>query len=385
MKIIAFFPGAYPNGFSPMSHRLHYYMKALKSKGVEVEIVIPCDKNHPSGVYEEIPYSFVGATSRNRFNGIKVANEYSMIFKSLAKKCDAIFTINMGNLFLKKISKAVHNSGGKLILEINENPYSILGSRSETRIGLKIKRFIFLNNTIKHVDGIIVISKALLNLVSIHKAAKTEVIQIPILTGYKEITRHRTYNNKPYILHAGALSEQKDGIKAMLKAFALAYKKLDGNLKLVFTNKIALPSLLKWIDRFLRKAELLDAVEFKGILPKEDLDELYDNCSLAIVNKPTNAQNDYNFPTKLTELLPRRIPIIMSKTGEINRFFQDKVNAFLVEPNNVEQIADRIIYIIKNHEEVDRITENGRILADDNFFYMNHADVLKLFFEKSIN
>ena len=54
MKIIAFYVGQYPEGFSPMSRRLHYYMKALHQKGVIVEIVMPSPHLKENGVYDGI-------------------------------------------------------------------------------------------------------------------------------------------------------------------------------------------------------------------------------------------------------------------------------------------------------------------------------------------
>lgn len=45
----------------------------------------------------------------------------------------------------------------------------------------------------------------------------------------------------PYLLHAGALSEQKDGIMAMLQGYAVARERLGGKLRFVFTYKVGFP------------------------------------------------------------------------------------------------------------------------------------------------
>ena len=382
MKIIAFFPGVYPNGFSAMSYRLHYYMKALQSKGVEVEIVMPADKDTISGIFEDIPYSFVKATKLTRFNRKLVTNEYASICGDLASRCDVLFTTYLGNNQLNKTANLVHKAGGKIAIEINENPHSIFASRLDTSLGLFIQRQKFLKSTLKNADGIITISQALTDLISAHKNPDAIVMKVPILTGSKELEREKTYTGIPYILHAGALSEQKDGVKAMLKAFALAHKTLDGNLKFIFTNKVGFPSLLKWIDKFIAEYKLENFVEFKGMVPLSELEKLYTNCALAIVNKPSNAQNDYNFPTKLTELLPREIPVIVSRTGELKKYFIDNENAYVVEADDVEQITDKIIYIQSHPEEVKRVTQNGKLLAEKEFYYLNHADQLYHFFEQ---
>lgn len=382
MKIIAFYPGEYPNGFAPMSYRLHYYLKALQSEGVEVEIVMPSEKEKESGVFEGVHYSFVLATKQTRFNKLKVANEYATICGSLAQKCDVLFTTSRENLFLNHIQKTVHENGGKIVVELNENPYSACARRTDTQLSLFIQRQYFLNKVLTKVDGIIVISQPLHDLVLKHKNNDAQVIKIPILTGYKEINRKNHEQTIPYILHAGALSETKDGVKAMIQAFALAHKKLNGKLKFVFTSKIGFPILLSWIDNFIKKNQLKDFIEFKGLVSKEKLDELYTNCALAIVNKPSNAQNDYNFPTKLTELLPREIPVIISNTGELKNYFRNNENAFIIEADNVPQIEEKIVYCITHPIETQQIAKKGKLISQQYFYYMNYTEQLFDFFKK---
>ena len=58
MKVIVFFVGEYPNGFSPMSRRLHYYMLNLHSEEIDVEVVMPSTVDRPNGVFEGIPYRY---------------------------------------------------------------------------------------------------------------------------------------------------------------------------------------------------------------------------------------------------------------------------------------------------------------------------------------
>lgn len=376
MKIIAFYPSVYPNGFSPMSYRLHYYMKALQSRGVEVEVVTVVENDEKNGIYDDIPFKQLKVSRRTRYNRHQTNKEYATICAKLAKECDVVFT----TIYSSSVLSSVHKNGAKIAIEINENPHSIFASRLDTNLGLFIQRQRFLKFTLKKVDGIITISELLTDLISKHKNNKAVVLKTPILTGTKELKREKKYTGIPFILHAGALSEQKDGVKAMFQAFAKAHKKLNGNLKFILTNKVGFPSLLKWIDRFIAENDLENFVEFKGMIPLEELNILYNDCALAIVNKPSNAQNDYNFPTKLTEILPREIPLIVSETGELAHFFVDGENGFVVEADNVDEIADKIIYIQTNPDEVKMVTCNGRFMAEKEFFYLNHADNLKDFF-----
>ena len=365
LKVTVFYVGKYPDGFSPMSYRLHNYFKALNLNAVQVEIIMPTNEPKKNGVFEGIPYSYILTKNRNAFNGYLIAKEYAKICGSISKKCDVLFTTVKNNLSLKFIIAAVHKNNGKIALEINENPYSFKARRLDIKPLRRFKRYYFLKYILPKTDGVIVISKKLEDLVKKYINQNTPLIKIPILSSAKEIKRNNSNTGMPYILHAGALSESKDGIKAMLEAFALANKKLNYKLKFVFTSKKALPNLNKWINRFVKQNNLKDFIEFKGIVPKQELDKLYDGTSLVIVNKPSNFQNDFNFPTKLTEILPREIPLIVSATGELKNYFKDCKNAFVVAPNNINQISKK-----------------GKLLAIDKFYFSNYSVQLYNFFKK---
>ena len=383
MKIKVFYSGVYPNGFAPMSYRLHYYMKALISKGVNVEIVMPTTQQKERGEFEGISYSFVKMIQETRFNKRHVSRQYAKICKNLSKQCDIIFAVSViSNYRIKLITKAVHKEGKIIVVELNENPYSIIGGRLDFQFIMKIKRKIFLKYRVPQFDGVIVISSPLLNLISLYKNKNAKIIRIPILSDVKknEIYHKKQGDSVPYILHAGSLTERKDGIIAVFKAFALAHNKLNGKIKFILTSKIALPSLWWKINSIIKNNNLQDSVEFKGIISKEELDKLRYGCTLSIVNKPLNSQNDYNFSTKLSELLVSEVPVIASKTGEMSKFFIDNENAYLVEANNVTEIACKIEQIIQNPDEAKRIAINGRILAEKEFYYLKHADSLYSFF-----
>jgi glycosyltransferase involved in cell wall biosynthesis len=380
MRVACFFTSDYPNGNSPMSYRLHCYMKSLKDKGVEVEIVMPSLKVKNDGIHDGINYSFVRIPYISKFQIIKKARTYANICESLSQKFDSIILTTRDIVLLTYILKSVKLTECKIILELNENPFVIRSNRYDNKVILYLKRKYYLNHIMKEVDGIITISQPLYDLANKYISSNGIVIKVPILSINKTIIRVSDTHNKPFILHAGALSEYKDGVKAMLKAFLIARKALNNNLDFVFTSKVGFPSLIKWIDNFIDTNKLSNGITFLGYVSREKLDSLYANCSLSIVNKPKNKQNSHNFPTKLTELLPRRIPLIISKTGEINNYFENKKNAFLVEPNNVNQIAESIIYLVSNPKEAKDIAEEGMLLSIRSFYYKNYITQLFDFF-----
>lgn len=385
MRVKCFYGGQYPNGFSPMSMRLHYYMKALAAEGVEVEVVVPAAKPMKAGIWEEIPYRYMQAPAPTRFNKKAVARAYASICGSLAGECDALLAVVPTHSARKRCADAVHKAGGRIVFELNENPGSIYSSRLDTPLSLKIERWNYLHRVLPRADGVIVISHPLEELVCRHKRHATRIVRIPILSGSDRVAERDAPappDGIPYLLHAGALSEQKDGIMAMLRGYVIARERLGGKLRFVFTYRVGFPKLLARIDRMIAENGLEQDVTFTGIVDRERLEELRRNCALCVVNKPSNAQNDYNFPTKLSELLPEGIPLVVSRTGEMARYFRDGENAWMVEANDAEQIADRIVRIIRHPEEAARVARGGQLLNREAFYYMNHARELAAFFRR---
>lgn len=385
MRVKCFYGGSYPNGFSPMSMRLHYYMKALSAEGILVEVMVPAAEPKPGGVWEGVPYRYVTAPTPTRFNRVAVANAYAAICGRLAGECEALLVVAQSHLALKRCADAVHRAGGRVVFELNENPGAIRASRLDTPLSLKLERWNYLHRILPRADGVIVISHPLEELVCRHKRHATRIVRIPILSGSDRVAERiapAPPDGIPYLLHAGALSEQKDGIMAMLRGYVIARERLGGKLRFVFTYKIGFPKLLARIDRLIAENGLEQDVTFTGIVERQRLETLRRNCALCVVNKPSNAQNDYNFPTKLSELLPEGIPLVVSRTGEMARCFRDGENAWVVDADDAEQIADRIVAIIRNPDRAARIARGGQELNREAFYYMNHARELAGFFRR---
>jgi glycosyltransferase involved in cell wall biosynthesis len=379
MKVIALNTSEYPPRHSPMSQRLHCYMLALKQEGHEVK-VFSFSKELFSGVYEGIPYESLVFNYKNPFIYTpNYLNALKQILYPILKGNDVFFHSEDRVSTILAIQKVANHLNVKTVIELNEFPYSYKSRRLEFMFLQFLRQRIYFNYVLKKVGGVIAISRSL---ESRAMRFNKNVIRIPILTKHLEIERSPGLSEIPFILHAGALSENKDGIKAVFKAFNMAQRELKGNLNLVFTVKKGLPSLMKWIGEFIIKNNLEDKVYFKGILSEEDMNRLYNDCSLAIVNKPNNLQNSHNFPTKLSELLPRKIPVVVSSTGELNYFFKNNVNCLLVEPNDILEIANSIVKIIQLDEVVEKTTSNAMMLSQQMFYYKNHSRLLSQHFSK---
>jgi glycosyltransferase involved in cell wall biosynthesis len=377
MRINALSTSAYPPEHSPMAHRLHCYLLALKESGQNVKVYF-FDEKRITGEFEGIPYESIDFKYTNHIiNSPRNLQRLQEILFPIIKECDIFFHSEDRISNILAIQKVAKSCNTKTIVELNEFPYGFKIRRLDFYLFRLLKQLLFFQYVIGKVGGVIVISKSLELLT---RKYNKNVIKIPVLTKHFEIKRFPSNSHIPFILHAGALSENKDGIKVVLEAFNIAQKQLNGNLHLIFTIKKGLPSLLRWIDDFTIKNQLNDKIFFKGVLCHEDLNQLYNDCSLAILNKPNNIQNRNNFPTKLTELLPRKIPVIVSNTGELKEYFKNKINSLVVRDNDKDAIAKAIIQLICNHNLKENLSNKALLLSQRVFYYKNYVQQLSDFF-----
>jgi glycosyltransferase involved in cell wall biosynthesis len=64
-------------------------------------------------------------------------------------------------------------------------------------------------------------------------------------------------------------------------------------------------------------------------------------------------------PLSLFEALACGLAVISTNVGGIPDYITDGINGFLIELNNKEQLINKILYILNNQDEVQKIIDNG--------------------------
>ena len=264
-----------------------------------------------------------------------------------------------------------HFGSIKSYLEINEKPGSIYGNRfTELKIVKNLTKNLT-NFSFLFIDGFVVISENLEKFVAHYKSKNARIIKIPIIIDiaviYKDIKQPNI--KMPYLLHAGALSDRKDGITEVFEAFVLANKMLNNKLHFYLTSKIAPQSILRNIENITLQNNLSNNIHFLGNIAEDELLSLQRHTSMVIINKHNNEQNLYNFPTKLAEYLIFGIPVITTGIGEIGNFLFNDDNAIFFNENNVDSLSKKIIQIIQNPIIGNRIGKSGFLTAKTYFDY----------------
>ena len=149
------------------------------------------------------------------------------------------------------------------------------------------------------------------------------------------------------ILFFGKIAEMK-GVCSLIKAFNMVAKeRTQVRLKLIGNGKVE--AARKLVER-----QFSDRVVFAGFLPHESIIEEIDKASFCVL--PSYFEN---FSMAALEVLARKKALIYTKRASGPELIEDGCNGFLVDPDNVEQLAEKMSLLLDDAELCDRMACNG--------------------------
>jgi glycosyltransferase involved in cell wall biosynthesis len=103
---------------------------------------------------------------------------------------------------------------------------------------------------------------------------------------------------------------------------------------------------------------VLDAIEFPGYIANEQKNKYANECDVYIcTNKIDNA------PISIIEMMALGVPVVTVNSGGIPYLVNDKHDCLMVEDDDVEDMAKKILYLIGNPEKAVALMNNASISA----------------------
>jgi glycosyltransferase involved in cell wall biosynthesis len=164
-------------------------------------------------------------------------------------------------------------------------------------------------------------------------------------------------NVKPYcnrektLIYIGLLSEPR-GLFEMAKSFSLASER-QPELKFKMGGKFSPPSLEKQVlDKY--------RIQYLGWIVYENLPSVLFDAQIGIIIPQPNPRYTTNYPVKLFEYMAAGLPVIASKFGESAFFVKECNGGLLVDPQNTEEVASAIKWLIDNPVEAEAMGKRGQ-------------------------
>lgn len=164
----------------------------------------------------------------------------------------------------------------------------------------------------------------------------------------KKIIKKYKLKNEGYLLFVGNLKRNK-GIEVLIDAM-LMINRLD----LAVVGKPTQEGYYKKLVKLVKEKSIQNRVKFLGKVSDRELVALYYGCRLFVL--PTLADT---LPLVILDAMVSKKAVVATRVGGIPEEIEDGVTGIIVEPNNVDELADEINKIIKYPEKVEMMGKAG--------------------------
>jgi len=186
--------------------------------------------------------------------------------------------------------------------------------------------------------------------------------------------KYNLYGNK-VILTIGRLIERK-GQDSVIKALPKILEKIPNVHYLIIGDGPNKPEL----ENLIKKMKLEDKVTlFGSIEDRPEVKSPFFQLSEVFVMpaRKISKQDIESFGIVYLEAQINRIPVIASFYGGASEAIRDKESGFLVDSNNIDEIANTIIKLLAAPELAKKMGERGRDWVIKNFNWRNQIDLIK--------
>jgi len=238
----------------------------------------------------------------------------------------------------------------------------------------------------KQANGLIVLTYFLRNYFKEKISYKKPIIIIPniINPALFEIYNIQLLKNNKFTIGYTGTPVKKDGILDLISGFNIFNKKYPESHLLIIGDITNGKSIISRLKKFTKDLGILDKVTFTGLVSHTEVPKLLNTCNAFVLARPDGIFAEAGFPTKLGEYFACKKPVVLTKVGDIPRYFEDKKHAVLVNPNDPNDISKGFEFLINNQLKSKEIALNGYIWMKKNLYYKKVA--LKIsFFLRSVN
>lgn len=378
----------YPNGMAA-SNRVQLLARALAEQTARVEVWSMMHTERPptieneraKGSYRGVAFEYLcGSSTRpETFSQRRMAAVRAWLVtvlrvlefrRSTSVGCVYLwFTIQRWTWTRLFMLQLLRGLSVPVVIELNERPWSLRARR-----GL-LERVV---SPLYGAKGVIAISSLLGTWAgdeASRRGLRTEVLEVPILVDLAEQTPDRSSPDDTLNVLFAASPGYREATTFILDAMQTVWAK-HPDCRLVITG--TRPGDADWLSNDLRDPR----VRLSGRVPRRELLELYSHATALLVPLFDDTKSRARFPTKIGEYLASGRPIVTTEVGEIPRYFQDGISAFMCSPDEPAAFGGKICEVLADAGRANEVGAAGRRVAESNFDYRLHAEELHAFMSR---
>lgn len=321
--------------------------RTLVQSGYSVSIIIPANKDDQrDGVS-------VLAVKQTKSGWQKLLlNPWNILRKAFGEPVEAIYHIHDSDILVVGI--VLKLAGRKVIYDAHEDtPLQI--AYQHWLPGYLKKPYALFYFIIEKISGWIfdriIVAEPVI--AKYFPPRKTYLIRnFPIVNSFRRHQQRPYGNRKKRLLHVGSLSKVR-GLFEMLEGAKLASEEKD--FEFFLGGKFAPPDLEKSVVANYK-------VTFRGWVSYDELVDLLFDSRIGIIIPHPVERYKTNYPVKLFEFLAAGLPVIASREGESAAFIKEAECGLLVDPLNVKEIAEAIVWLFNHPEQAEAMGKRGQEL-----------------------
>lgn len=378
---------SFPDG-NAATNRVHTYAKGFTENGINTIVI--CFANHyiskSDGIINEIYYYHpFGQKKRNKYFIVRrwqKLNKYLTTIKLIKRinnknKIIAIICYSESlqtQSFSFLLSKFVNS---KMLLERSEHPLRHYQSSYFKKTAGKLR--VYMES--KLCSGINCISQYLIDFYKKRGVNQKKLFLVPSTVDNERFQiSHVSLLPFQYILYCGSLTLKKDGVNILIESFTKISNKYS-EIKLVLIGKVDRIEDENIIKDLVAKLNIEKRVIFLGQLSREKIPVYLINAKILALARPQSLVSKAGFPSKLTEYLATGVPLVVTEVGEIPVYLKDNENAFISQPDSVDDFAKKLDFVLGNYEVAQRVALRGKELTHTIFNYNYQAKRIIRFIE----
>lgn len=256
----------------------------------------------------------------------------------------------------------------RLIKECSEHPLrSYQNGLINKKIGL-----LKLKIESKLTDGIFCISNYLYDFYLNNGIIPQKLFLVPSTVDPSRFTiKCKKPLNIKYIGYFGGLTFTRDSIGTLIRAYAF-FTSQNPEIFLVIGGFSTKPEREKLVT-LINELNISEKVILLDYLPRQEIIKYITFSEILVMVRGKDIESAASFPSKLTEYLSTGKPVVTVDVGEVTNYLKDNINCFVVKPENIEELANKLHYIINNYDKALKVASQGHTLTLTIFNYKYQA------------
>lgn len=191
----------------------------------------------------------------------------------------------------------------------------------------------------------------------------------------KKLRKERNWNSKIILMYNGYLIDY-NGLKQLCRAVISLPPSIKKKIKLIVLGRGPLQNYIENLEKKNR-----DLIEFLGLVDYKRM-PIYYSCSDIIITPRLKTYFQDNVPTKLLEAMAMEKIVLGSEINSIRELIIDGKNGFLVKITNESDLTQKLIYIIENIQNFEKLKKNARKSIIEEYSWKRMKKILYNLYDK---